>query len=66
MKMETRKIVCNMCGDEKVLTADKQSWAMYDSGEFNVQTCFPDMDIDDREILTSSGVCGTCFDTLFV
>jgi len=30
-----------------------------------VQVCFPELSADERELFTSLGICGACFDKLF-
>lgn len=54
---------CFCCGQNKVVEMDSQAYTRWMDGE-HIQDVAPQLSVDDRELLIS-GVCGTCFDTMF-
>jgi len=60
--MELVKI-CYDCQSTTIFNLDPIQYALWLSGT-PIQQCFPDLSPDDRELLIS-GICGSCFDSLF-
>lgn len=61
--MKTINKQCMMCKQNveiKVKAEDFQSWQK----GAHIQSAFPYLSIDEREILISN-ICGTCFDKIF-
>lgn len=56
---------CRQCGTVHRMIVPADAWFLYDNGRGPyVQTCFPGLSDDERELLIS-GICGPCFDRLF-
>ena len=54
---------CIKCGTHFTYSVYADDLSRYNGGE-KIQDCFPYLDVNAREIFIS-GLCGTCFDTLF-
>ncbi len=66
MMSETIKVkakACAVCGESQILELDRDATIKWQGGEL-IQNCFPDMPLDEREILIS-GTHPACWDTLF-
>lgn len=57
------KVTCKFCGKTYFIPVFKEEYEAWQKGA-HVQDAFPDMSIDNRELLIS-GMCGKCFDELF-
>ena len=61
--MMTFEKKCHECQEVVELQVRKTDFIAYQNGDF-VQDAFPYLSAGDRELLIS-GICSTCFDTLF-
>lgn len=61
--IEVRTKTCCVCNKADVLTLNRQAVESWQAGEY-VQTAFPDMSAEERELLIS-GTHPACWDTLF-
>lgn len=59
-----RTVVCTSCQGVHSIGATADQWNRYDSNREHVQTVFPELSADTREMLIS-GTCGTCWDAMF-
>lgn len=55
---------CISCGKVKQFTIAYEDFLRWEAGEL-LQNVFPKVSVDDRELLIS-GMCGPCFDRLFM
>jgi hypothetical protein len=58
------KVRCDVCKAVFELQVDASRYQRWKSGEGYVQTMFPELTSDQRELLLSQ-TCGKCFDSLF-
>lgn len=54
---------CICCGKVQSIELNESVYVKWIRGE-HIQDVAPELSVDDRELLIS-GVCGTCFDTMF-
>lgn len=58
------KAKCRTCKEVHELEVSQQGLVRYEKGRSYIQDCFPELTVDERELLIS-GTCGTCFDKMF-
>lgn len=63
-----RVLVITVCpfhnGPNPPIEVDRQAWNMLESGHGRIADLFPELSVDEREML-QSGVCTPCWDDLF-
>lgn len=64
MKIQIRTLQCPMCGQRHTLEVEEDDYKKYINGEGYVQTIFPYLSSDEREMLIS-GMCPDCWKRLF-
>jgi hypothetical protein len=57
------EIQCQTCKEIKILEVEPEAFEKYKRGESHVQKLFPNLSIEERELLISR-TCGPCFDNL--
>lgn len=55
---------CNICKVTYQLSVNPEGLRKWQSGELAIQTALPELPAGARELLLS-GICNTCFDSLF-
>ena len=55
---------CPLCGKKQTLSVDKVAYKAWLDGKMHIQDAFPDMNVDDREVL-KTGICIPCWDNMF-
>ena len=55
---------CALCGGINVLTLEVEAWEAYKRGESHVQALFPDLSVEDRELLCTR-TCAECWKKTF-
>ena len=65
MEKVVLSIVCKECDKEIAITVNKIDYDNYLTGTINIQKAFPYLSDDNRELILS-GICGKCFDLLFI
>jgi len=60
----TVALKCTKCGHEEMPELDVETYVQWKAGEGRIQTMFPELSDDTRELMISS-ICGQCFDRMF-
>lgn len=58
------KIICHCCETEYDINVTNSQLLRHNLGE-KAQTAFSNLNEDERELLIS-GICGKCYDTMFI
>ena len=58
------KRTCRLCRSEGTISCTEQEFESWKNGT-HIQTAMPKLSVDQRELLIS-GICGKCFDEMFI